>query len=46
MNRLKIVQKYMSIKYKIKDLKKYKRAQKLSKKIIQKSNDKITKLYS
>ena len=43
MNRLKIVQKYMSTSTKIKDIKKYEKAQKLSAKIIKIQDVKIAK---
>jgi hypothetical protein len=45
MNRLAIVQKYMSGSTKIKDIEKYKRAQKLSAKIIKKQDEKIYQKY-
>lgn len=41
MNRLKIVQKYMTLDTKIKDKKKYAKAQKLHQKIIKKQDEKI-----
>lgn len=43
MNRLQIVRKYMSVDTKINDIKKYERAQKLSKKIIKKQDEEINK---
>ena len=44
-NRLAIIQKYMSLSFKTKDINKYKRAQKLSAKIIKKQNEKIYQKY-
>ena len=43
MNRLQIVQKYMTLETKAKDIKKYKKAQTLSRKIINYQSKKIAK---
>jgi len=43
MNRLQIVQKYMSASTKVKDIEKYEKAQRLSKRIIEKQDEKLWK---
>ena len=44
MNRLQIVQKYMSLKYKIEDVDKYNKAQSLSYKISKQQDKRLSKI--
>ena len=46
MNRLAIVQKYMSLSMKVKNIKKFEQAQRLSAKIIKKNDEQLKKRYN
>jgi hypothetical protein len=46
MNRLAIVQKYMNLSMKVKDIKKYEKAQRLSAKIIKTQDEQLKKRYN